>query len=342
MSASATVLRSRLRIPIVAACWVAFATAGMARAEDPGTFALTCLEIPDYGRGAGLAVVLRTPGGKTYLYDTGSGYPGKGDQAWAGDYNTGRDSVLPYLKSQGIERIDGVLISHAHYDHFGGLLWLADHAEIPRLIDSGYVFPDKPDGELADYDRLRERFQKKPGAYQAAHAGDRLALDERIEVEVLAPPRTYFQANPKRAMKNDTPVHYLPNANSLGIRIVHGSVAFLLPGDIQTIDQDELLLPNVPAEKLRCRVLVAPAHGIDASTAFAKATHPEVTIASASGRYARWSQTPKVYGAEGSRVFVTGNHGRVTVTSNGRSIEVVAERPEGKPIEVNKPASDSR
>jgi competence protein ComEC len=342
MNHSPTILWLRLPSRLLAACWVVFATAGMACAQDLGSFSLTCLEIPDYGHGAGLAVVLRTPGGKTFLYDTGSGYPGKGDQAWSGDYNAGRDAVLPYLKTQGIDRIDGVLISHAHYDHFGGLLWLADHAEIPRLIDSGYVFPDKPDGELAAYDRLRERFQKRPGAYLAAHAGDRLDLDDRIAVEVLAPPRTFFQANPKRAMKNDTPVHYLPNANSLGIRIVHGTVVFLLPGDIQTIDQDELLLPNVPAEKLRCRVLVAPAHGIDASTAFARATHPEVTIASASGRYARWSQTPKVYGAEGSRVFVTGNHGRVTVTSDGQSITVLAERPEGKPIESTKPSSDSR
>jgi beta-lactamase superfamily II metal-dependent hydrolase len=98
-----------------------------------------------------------------------------------------------------------------------------------------------------------------------------------------------------------------------------------------------LLLTNVPAEKLRCRVLVAPAHGIDASTAFARATHPEVTIASASGRYARWSRAPKVYGAEGSHVLVTGNHGRVTVTSDGRSIKVDAERPEGRPTGEPKP-----
>jgi competence protein ComEC len=178
---------NRARVLLPAAVLLAFATAGMARGQDLGTFSLTCLEIPDYGHGAGLAVVIRTPGGKTFLYDTGSGYPGKGSQAWSGDYNAGRDTVLPYLKSRGIDRIDGVLISHAHYDHFGGLLWLADHAEIPKLSDSGYIFPGKPDGELVAYDRLRERFRKAPGAYLAAHSGDRLALDDRIDVEVLAP-----------------------------------------------------------------------------------------------------------------------------------------------------------
>jgi len=338
MNRPPSVSGNRARVLLLAACLLAASTTGLARGENLGTFSLTCLEIPDHGRGAGLAVVLRTPGGKTFLYDTGSGYPGTGGQAWSGDYNAGRDTVLPYLKSRGIDRIEGVFISHAHYDHFGGLLWLVDHAEIPRLVDSGYTFPGEPDGEIAAYDRLRERFRRTPGAYRAAQAGDRIDLDGRVEVEVLAPPRPYYRANPNRPMKGDTPVHYLPNANSLGLRITHGSVVFLLPGDIQTIDQEELLLPSVPAEKLRCRVLVAPAHGIDASAAFARATHPEVTIASASGRYARWSKTPAVYGAEGSRVFVTGDHGRVTVTSDGRSCEVSAERPGGRPSDGPRPA----
>ncbi len=305
--------------------------------EEPRPLVLSCLEIPDYGRGAGLAVVIQTPGGKCFLYDTGSGYPTRDGRGWEGDYNAGRDAVLPFLKSKGIEKINGVLMSHGHYDHFGGLMWLVDHVEIPKLIDSGYSLPGESDGELAAYETLRERFRKKPGAYLAAHAGDRLALDDDLQVEVLSPPKEFFRANPKRDAQNDTPTHYLPNANSLGVRITHGKVVFLLPGDVQTLDQVELLIPNVAPEKLRCDVLVAPAHGIDASPEFARATRPRVTIASASGRYARWSATPKVYGASGSQVFVTGVHGRITVTSDGRSFTAVAERPDAK---LGSPASE--
>lgn len=312
--------------------------AGDAPGKDVGRLILTCLEIPDYGRGAGLAVVIQTPGDKVFLYDTGSGYPAKDGRGWAGDYNAGRDAVVPFLKAKGIGKIDGVMISHGHYDHFGGLLWLVDQVTIPKLIDSGYTFPGEPDGELAAYDALRERF-KKSGAYLAAQAGDRLVLDENLEVEVISPPPGFFKANPDRTSKNDTPVHYLPNANSLGVRITHGKVAFLLPGDIQTLDQVELLLPKVASEKLRCDVLVAPAHGIDASAEFARATRPTVTIASASGRYAKWSATPRVYGAAGSRVFVTGVHGRITVTSDGRSFTAEAERPDAK---VDEPTPEKR
>jgi competence protein ComEC len=321
--------RSRPRLAAAAALLV-LVGAGQAPAAGPGKLVVTCLEIPDYGHGAGLAVVIETPGGKTFLYDTGSGYPAKTGGGWSGNYNAGRDAVLPFLRAKGITSIDGVFISHGHYDHFGGLMWLVDHVAVPKLIDSGYSFPGPPDGELDAYEALRARFKKVPGVYQAAHAGDRLDLDPALDVEVIAPPRTFFQANPKRASKNDTPGHYLPNANSLGVRITHGAMSLLLPGDIQARDQEELLLPGVAPAKLRCDVLVASAHGIDASPAFARATSPKVTIASAGGRYAKWSKTPKVYGEAGSRVFVTGVHGRVSVTSDGKSFALDVERPDAK------------
>jgi competence protein ComEC len=291
---------------------------------------LTCLEMTDVNRGAGLAVVIETPGGKTYLYDTGVGYP-DGD-GWAGGYNAGRDTVAPYLKAKGIMALDGVLISHAHYDHFGGLLWLADHVPIARLYDSGYSFscesPAHYTKELGDYDAMRERFRSKPGAYRAVHAGDRLHLDERLAVEVVAPPKEFFsEPHPDQRPKSDPPAHYLVNANPLGVRIKHGAVVFLLPGDIQKEDQVRSLLPSVAPGALRCQVLIAPAHGIHAAPEFAEAARPEVTIASAPPRYARSSPAPKVYGGVGSRVFLTGLNGRVTVVSDGTSYRVLAERP---------------
>ena len=279
-----------------AAAFLAPFCGGWSLAADPGKLVLTCLEIPIHGDvGAGLAVVIETPGGKTFLYDTGNGYPAKSGDGWEGNYNAGRDTVLPFLKARGIKSIDGVLISHAHYDHFGGLMWLVDHVTVPKLIDSGYSYKGPPDlatiaQELADYEALRERFRKTRGAYQAAHAGDRLDLDKALDVEVISPPKSFFRANPQGRRPGDRPSHYLPNANSLGVRVTHGAVRILLPGDIQVQDQVELLLPFVAPEQLRCDVLVAPSHGIDASPEFARATRPRLTIASVSGRYAKGSR----------------------------------------------------
>lgn len=303
---------------------------GATQAADAGRFTMTCLEIPDIGRGAGLAVVLQTPGGRTWLYDTGSGYPVK--DGWTADYNTGRDTIMPFLKSKGVTRLDGVIISHAHYDHFGGLLWLADHIEIGKLYDPGYGFSKAASAdysrELADYDRLRARF-KQQGKLTEVHAGDRLDLDPGLEVEVIAPPKEFFpDLHPEKRPKNDPPEHYLLNLNSLEVRIRHGSMVFLLAGDIEAEDQIRSLVPRVGAEKLKCHVLVAPGHGLHATKPFAEAARPELAIASIFARWGKGCPARKVYAEVGSRVLVTGIHGRVSVVSDGKSWTADVERPE--------------
>lgn len=295
----------------------------VAQADEPtgsGKLTLTCLNIPDVQRGAGLAVVIRTPSGRTYLYDTGVGYP-KGD-GWEGDHNTARDVIVPFLKANGVQSLDGIAISHAHYDHFGGLLWLVDHFPVKKLIDSGYTFhgamPENYVTELDDYARLRQRFADRPGAYQAAHAGDTLDWGAGLKIEVLAPPKTFFsEAHPENRPQNDPPAHYLVNANSLGLRIQHGQMVFLLPGDIQAEDQLQSLLPAVPAEKLKCHVLMAPGHGIHAVPEFAAAARPEITVASVHARYGKGIRAHKVYGDVGSKVLVTGIDGTVQFVSDG-------------------------
>src|SRR4051812_48019839 len=97
----------RSGILLAAAAVAGWPAGGRAPGQERGTFTFTCPEIADVKRGAGLAVVLETPGGKTYLYDTGNGYPEKG--GWAGGYNAGRDTILPYLRAKGIRALDGVL-----------------------------------------------------------------------------------------------------------------------------------------------------------------------------------------------------------------------------------------
>jgi competence protein ComEC len=295
-------------------------------------FILTVLNIPDVQRGAGLAIVMQTPGGKTWLYDTGSGYPA--EEGWAGDFNTGRDLIAPFLKERGITQLDGVLISHAHYDHFGGLIWLKNNFPIRELIDSGYEFPGESNAsystELRHYSRLRAEFQQR-GNYRAAHAGDSLALDDQLKVEVFAPPKSFF-ANPHGAVRapNDGPAHYLVNANSLGIRIQHGKVVFYLPGDIQSEDIDRSLLPFVDPAKIRCNVLIAPGHGIHGSAKFAQTTRPEISIASVFPRYARGLKSTPELKAVGAKTYITGIDGWVRVTSDGTDYRVEAEHPEPK------------
>ena len=300
-------------------------------AEPAGKFVLTVLEVPDIQRGAGLAIVMQTPNGKTYLYDTGSGYPARlSSDGWEANFNAGRDLVQPFLKKANVTKLDGVFISHAHYDHFGGLVWLKDKLPITRLIDSAYFFTGTADGnytgELGDYNKLRDDFKKRK-AYLGSHAGDVIDVDPALKVEVIAPPKTFFpDRKADTRQKNDSPAHYLVNANSLGLRIQHGDIVFYLPGDIQTEDIAQSLLPSVDHAKLKCHVLIAPGHGIHCTPEFAEATRPEVSIASVFPRYARGLKSTPMLKAVGAKTYITGVHGRVQVVSDGQSYQVTAER----------------
>lgn len=310
---------------------------GPARAADavssanPGKFTLTCLNLPDIQRGCGLALVMQTPGGRTILYDTGNGYPSAtAPDGWFAGHNDGRDVIDPFLKQRGVSELDGVVISHAHYDHFGGFIWLMDHYPIRKLFDPGYELPGRAagdwNGELGHWAKLRQQFQARPGVYQEAHTGDTLAWDDRLEVEVLAPPKTFFgDPHPERRPKNDPPEHYLPNANALALRIRHGKMVFVLGGDIESDDQKQSLLPSLAPGKLKCDVLVAPGHGIHATAEFAEAARPKIVVASVFARYAKGVPSHKVYGAVGAKVYCTGLNGNVEIVSDG---EKVTARPD--------------
>ena len=317
-------------------CLVVVAGA-LCRAAEPssagaGKFTLTVLEIPDIQRGAGLALVMQTPGGRTFLYDTGNGYPlATNISGWASDHNSGRDLIAPLLRERGVKELDGVVISHAHYDHFGGFVWLVDHFPIRKLYDPGYEMPGRPDGdysgEVGHYAKLRQRFKQRPGAYQEAHSGDKLAWDDRLDVEVLAPPKEFFhERHPENRPKNDPPAHYLLNANAMILRIQHGKVVFVLGGDIEAEDQRLSPLPSLPPGKLKCDVLIAPGHGIHAIPEFAEATRPKVAVASVFPRYAKGIPAWKVYGAVGAKVYVTGVHGNVEIVSDGENFTTKAQR----------------
>lgn len=326
-----------MKLTAFLATFLAVASLCGADAPAPRTFSFTVLEIPDIQRGAGLAIVMRTPSGKTWLYDTGSGYPDRlSSDGWQAKLNAGRDVVAPLLKKHRITTIDGVFISHAHYDHFGGLLWLKEHFEIKKLIDCGYVFRTDDDypgkGEVEHYTLVRDEFKAR-GRHVAATAGEALLFDPDLKIEVISPPKTFF-ADPGgvERQKGDSPAHFLVNANSLMLRIQYGDIVFLLPGDIHAADIALCLMPVVDKTKLKCHILVAPGHGINSiPKAFGAATHPEVSIASVFPRYARILGSTRDMKALGAKTYITGIHGTVQVVTDGKTYQVTTEREDKSP-----------
>jgi competence protein ComEC len=125
--------------------------------------------------GAGAAVHLHAPGAN-WLFDCGS----------QRDYSR---VVLPYLHAAGVNRIDGLLLSHGDSLHIGGAsLLLQDF--VPRtLIDN--PAPDRS----ASHRRLRSLFVARKIAPTDSGAGTDFNLGRDISGKILFPPRNFSAAS---------------------------------------------------------------------------------------------------------------------------------------------------
>ncbi|WP_028694929.1 DNA internalization-related competence protein ComEC/Rec2 [Pseudomonas cremoricolorata] len=74
--------------------------------------------------GQGLAVLVRTRH-HTLLYDAGPAF---------GEVDLGEQVVLPTLRKLGVDRLDLLLISHAHADHAGGALAVRRGLPVARVV----------------------------------------------------------------------------------------------------------------------------------------------------------------------------------------------------------------
>lgn len=75
--------------------------------------------------GQGLAAVARTQEG-TLVFDTGPSF--------SGGFDTGSQVVAPFLASQGIGRIERLVLSHADRDHAGGAAGLLRRIRVERIL----------------------------------------------------------------------------------------------------------------------------------------------------------------------------------------------------------------
>lgn len=269
------------------------------------------MEMKGKGPGWGQAIIIRTPLGKTYLYDTGSNYPDAG-------FDAGKDMIAPFLEENKIKEIDGILISHSHNDHFGGFNYLMNNYKINNLWDSGY-------SETSDleYDEIyKPNFIQKGGQYSTVCKGTKLHWDENLEIEVLSPPKDYLYED---SLNFSDPVdHHNPNLNSLVLRIKYKDCVFLFTGDLNEYGQ-KYLIDNYDFEKSKISVL-ALGHG-GAFSFFAEKLNPEIVVSSClNGVEGPALEAQSVYSKVGSKVYATCWNGIVCIECDGKNCSVNVER----------------
>ncbi len=196
------------------------------------------LEVTFLDVGQGDSIFIRTPSGRVVLVDAG---PGKGEYS---RFDAGERVVVPFLKRMGIRKIDTLVMTHPHADHYGGMFALLGKFEIGEFLDPGQPYPS----EL--YESLLDKLDQLGIPYRLTRAPSTLDWDPSMLVQVLWPEEGHLEnAN--------------PNNVSIVLRIVHGNNVYLLTGDIEMEIEMQL---NAYQTGLRSTVLKIPHHGSTTSS----------------------------------------------------------------------------
>ena len=199
-------------------------------------------EITILDAGAGAALHLRA-GNVDWLLDAGS----------ARDYER---FLLDYLHSRGIDRLDGLLLSHGDSLHIGGASGVLDEFRPRRVLDNGAPDRSSIHGAL---------FKNRPPP-ERVKRGDLFTCSPRVCARILYP----VAGLKAKAADDQTLVVQLVIDNRWRVLLVSDS----------GLKTEEALLA-LPNEKLRSDILIKGQHysGLSGSSAFLDAVQPQLIVA---------------------------------------------------------------
>ena len=248
--------------------------------------ALPALAAPDAKRGldvywidveGGAATLVVTPAGESILVDTG----------WPGPRDAERIRKVA-VEEAGLQRIDHLVTTHWHIDHFGGVADLARVLPIARFYDHGF-----PEGAPPDIKpELKEAYLKVTrGQSTVLRPGDTLSLSTApgrppvgarvvsshglVEGDALGAPQTRPCPEPGHAARPDDTSD---NQRSVGIVFSFGAFELLDLGDLTWNVEHKLACPRNLVG--RVDAYQATHHGLDQSNnpVLVRAAAPAVAI----------------------------------------------------------------
>lgn len=250
--------------------WLA-AAALFAAAAMPGRVAAQArtLDIYFIDVEGGKSTLVVTPTGESLLID--AGYAGKEGRfnSMPGDPAEARDAqrILLAAHDAGLTRIDHMLVSHYHADHFGGVMELAQLIPIEEYIDHSapsQAAEARVPGTLALYDmyvKLRSKAK-----HRAAKVGDAFSMGD-VTVRVVANEENDLasplpgggESNPECTSGGVPPQESTENPRSTAVQLQHGAFVYLDVGDLTGPPLYALTCPTNLLGKVD--VLALPHHG---------------------------------------------------------------------------------
>ncbi|MFH0917335.1 MAG: ComEC/Rec2 family competence protein [bacterium] len=283
--------------------------------------------------GQGSAVLVRTPGHRALLFDGGP---------------AGCD-LARQLHTLGVRKLDLVVISHPHADHFAGLLEAVDGLKIGTFVDQTAVVSGGPPGgssapgtvqgpaarttngarEAADYLELRRRIAIRGGRHVQAGTGSLIDVDG-VAIRFFAPSRpvTLVDGPDPWQDRSGPPTGDELNDSSLVAVLSAGSIEVLIPGDAEAEVLQAYKLPPID-------IIVVPHHGSRGAVSGRLLEELEVKAAciSVGGGNSFGHPDPSTMSmlqAAVASVLRTDEAGWVSCTVNGDRVVLATERKPGQ------------
>jgi competence protein ComEC len=249
----------------------------------PGAAWVTFLDV-----GQGLAVLVRTAE-HALLYDAGPAY--------SVDADAGNRVVVPFLRGEGLARLDAMIITHSDIDHSGGA------SSVMRTIPAAVLWSSLEGGHP---------LQSQAPVRLPCRAGVNWEWNG-VRFEFTYPPGTSYGDPWLKA-----------NSRSCVLRVATAHAAVLLTGDIEERDERALLANGAPLE---AAVMLAPHHGsgTSSSSAFIAAVRPRHALLTVGYRNRFGHPKREVvarYEQAGASIWRTDLDGAVTVKLEPSGISV--------------------
>lgn len=244
-----------------------------------------------FNAGTADCALIRLPGGMNLMIDTGAGnvlWEKERDAANALSQDTWmRKRLLPWLRKQGVSKLDYLILTHSHADHSGGVPALLARLPVRHIVisdetEAGSLWQQWQDAKVLGNTRI-------------------VVIRDTVSIALGASRLKFLHPDADAAFEGE-------NSQSLVCRLDHKGKRYLFTGDIEA-PAEQYLLQRYPRE-LRAEYLKVAHHGSKSSSSapFLRAVSPEEAWISTAkrNRYAfPHQQTMQNLGQYAGRVRIT-------------------------------------